>query len=381
MEDVAPALSTKGAGGPPPTLIRRTTGSAAAPNLGLVCITVGPDVRYRTITRTRFLSFDEDGQLATLAGLYLHNVRTLFNAVDYCAARGLRLYRVTSNLFPQIDHPIAKRAFEKLAAETDGFGDFGAYAARHGVRVMIHPDQFVVLNSESEQVAANSRAIMADHAMIFDRLGLPPTPWACMILHGGKGGRADELVAGIGRLPDNVRNRLVLENDESAYRSEQILDVCRRAGVPMVFDHHHHAVRERLDSYEDPSVRHFVQAARATWPDPAWQLVHLSNGLDQITDPRHSDLIHDFPSAYLDVPWVEVEAKGKEVAIDSLRLKLALGIRSSPPPPAPPVPQRVRVPASVREVELAPSPGDRRRPSKRGGAAGPAKPGGGRRGV
>jgi UV DNA damage endonuclease len=169
------------------------------------------------------------------------------------------------------------------------------------VRVIIHPDQFVVLNSETPQVAANSLAIMADHAMIFDRLGLPPTSWACMILHGGKGGRADALVDVIGRLPANVRGRLVLENDESAYGAEQILDVCRRAGVPMVFDHHHHAVREKLDSYEHPSVRHYVEAARSTWPDPAWQLVHISNGLESITDQRHSDLIHDFPTAYADV--------------------------------------------------------------------------------
>ena len=307
----------------------------AAPNLGLVCITVGPDVRYRTITRTRFLSFDEAGQVAALDALYRDNVRTLFAAVDYCAARGIRLYRVTSNLFPQIDHPVAKRVFAQVAESTPGFGDFGAYAAGRGVRVIIHPDQFVVLNSETPQVATNSLAIMADHAMIFDRLGLPRSSWACMILHGGKGGRADELVDVIGRLPENIRGRLVLENDESAYGAEQILDVCRRAGVPMVFDHHHHAVRERLDSYEHPSVRHYVEAARATWPDPGWQLVHVSNGLEEINDQRHSDLIHDFPSAYHDVPWVEVEAKGKEIAIDSLRLKLALNI-GNPPTPARP---------------------------------------------
>ncbi|HEX8912334.1 MAG TPA: hypothetical protein VF796_08230 [Humisphaera sp.] len=295
------------------------------PNLGLVCITVGPEIRYRTITRTRFLSYDEPRQAEALDDLYRHNVQTLFAAVDYCAALGVRLYRVTSNLFPQIDHPVGQRVFQSLRA---AMGPFADYAGRKGVRVIIHPDQYVVLNSESEQVAANSVAIMRDHADAFDALGLPRTPWACMILHGGKGGRADAMVAAIGRLPENVRTRLVLENDESCYGAEEILDICRRAKVPMVFDAHHHAVRAKLDSYEHESVRHFTRAARDTWPRPDWQVVHISNGSAEFGDEKHSELIADFPSAYLDVPWVEVEAKGKEVAIDSLRLRLMLGDRA-----------------------------------------------------
>lgn len=292
------------------------------PNLGLVCITVGPEVRYRTTTRTRLLAMTPAEQVAFLEPLYRANLGTLFAAVDYCAATGVRLYRVTSNLFPQIDLPAARPLLDKLAPE---MAPFAAHAAASGVRVLIHPDQFVVLNSESPKVAATGVEIMADHAAVFDRLGLPQSSWACMILHGGKGGRADALVEAIEALPANVRDRLVLENDESAYGSEQILDVCQRAHVPMVFDAHHHVVREKLDSYNHPSVRRFVEASRDTWPDPAWHLVHISNGSAKFADPKHSELIVDFPPAYQDVPWVEVEAKAKEQAITSLRMQLLLG--------------------------------------------------------
>jgi UV DNA damage endonuclease len=298
------------------------TPAARLPNLGLVCITVGPEVRYRTTTRTRLLSLPPAEQTAALESLYRDNLRTLFAAVDYCAATGVRLYRVTSNLFPQIDAPAARPVFDAVAPD---MSSFGPHAAAKGVRVLIHPDQFVVLNSESPKVAATSVQIMSDHAAVFDRLGLPQSTWACMILHGGKGGRPDELVAAVKALPDNVRHRLVLENDESAYGAEQILDVCRRAGVPMVFDAHHHVVREKLDRYDHPSVRHYVEASRDTWPDPAWHLVHISNGSAKFADPKHSELIVDFPPAYLDVPWVEVEAKAKEEAINSLRTQLLLG--------------------------------------------------------
>jgi UV DNA damage endonuclease len=292
------------------------------PHLGLVCITVGPEVRYRTTTRTRFLALPDDGaREAALDDLYRHNVQTLYNAVDYCRARGIRLYRVTSNLFPQVDHPVGRRVQEKLREAMAGFA---AHAERNGVRVLIHPDQWVVLNSDSPTVVGQSIAIMEDHARAFDLLGLPRSPWSLMLVHGGKGNRADALVETIARLPENVRSRLALENDESCYSAAQILDVCRRAGVPMVFDAHHHVVREKLDTYEHPSVREMTLAARATWaPHPDWQVVHISNGAESFADPRHSDLIDAFPSAFMDVAWVEVEAKHKEDAIQRLGRRLS----------------------------------------------------------
>ena len=290
------------------------------PHFGLVCITVGPEVRYRTTTRTRFLSLDDDAKRALLDELYRHNIQTLFNAIDYCAARDIRLYRVTSNLFPQVDHEIGKSVRQSLAA---GMSGFAAHAERSGVRVVIHPDQWVVLNSESPTVVGNSVAMLEDHARSFDLLGLPRSPWSTMLIHGGKGGRPDELVGAIERLPENVRSRLALENDESCYSAQQILDVCRRAGVPMVFDAHHHVIREKLDRYEHPSIRGMTLAARETWrPHPEWQLVHISNGDAAFADPRHSQKITRFPTAFVDVPWVEVEAKGKEDAILPLRRRL-----------------------------------------------------------
>jgi UV DNA damage endonuclease len=87
----------------------------------------------------------------------------------------------------------------------------------------------------------------------------------------------------------------------------------------MVFDAHHHVIREKLDTYEHDSVRFFTEQAKATWPDPAWQVVHISNGHASFADPKHSELITVIPSAFHDVPWIEVEAKSKELAIRGMR--------------------------------------------------------------
>jgi UV DNA damage endonuclease len=291
-------------------------GVGTGPRLGLVCITHSDEVRYRALTRKRLLQLSADEQKRTLRELYADNLTRLGRALTFCEERGLRLYRMTSGLFPFADDEAGSDVLEEFSAQV---GEMGGHATRLGIRLVLHPDQFVVLNSDSEQVIANSFRILETHARVMDMLEQPRTPWAVIEIHGGKGGRADRLVENVGRLPEGVRSRIAFENDEYIYSAEEILDVCRRAGVPMVFDAHHHVVHEKLESYEHPSVAHFVEAARSTWPDPSWQLVHISNGRSAFGDRNHSDLVETVPEAFRRVPWIEVEAKHKELAIERLR--------------------------------------------------------------
>ena len=287
------------------------------PNLGLVCITHAPTIRYRTLTLSCYNALAVEARAGVLEELYRSNLATLLRALDYCAENGIRLYRVTSAPFPLSDLPdgVGESLLEDMPAE---LAQVGQKVAQHGIRLVVHPEQYVVINSDSPSVVENSIALLEHHARIFDWFGLPCSSWAAINIHGGKGGKSRELVEAIARLPQNVRSRLTLENDERAYGAAEILGVCLQAGVPMVFDAHHHVVKERLPSFEDPSVAHFVSAARATWPRPEWQIVHLSNGREGLHDSRHHELVFTVPSSYLDVRWIEVEAKHKEVAIGQL---------------------------------------------------------------
>lgn len=287
------------------------------PNLGLVCITHSPDIRYRTLTLSRYNTLGAEARKGVLDELYHSNLATLLGALDYCAENGIRLYRVTSGPFPLSDlgDGVGESLLEDMEAE---LARVGKKAQRQRIRIVIHPEQYVVLNSDSPHVVENSIGMLRHHARLFDRFGLPQTPWAAINIHGGKGGKPRELVEVIGRLPENVRSRLTLENDERAYGAAEVLEVCAQAGVPMLFDAHHHVVKERLESFEDESVARFVQAARATWPRPDWQMVHISNGREGLHDSRHHDLVITLPSSYLNVPWIEVEAKHKELAIAQL---------------------------------------------------------------
>lgn len=286
------------------------------PELGLVCITASDRVRYRTMTRKRLLALDLEEQARVLRELYAENLRRLGGAVTVCQEMGIRLYRMPSSLFPFADEQPGGEVLEELAPAMKAVGD---RAQSLGIRLVLHPDQFVVLNSDRPEVITNSLKILATHARVMDLLGLPQSPWALMNIHGGKGDRTTRLIETVGQLPDPIRLRLTFENDEYTYGAEQILEICHATDVPMVFDAHHHVIHEHLDSYEHPSVAAMLDAARTTWKNPDWQLVHISNGCDMFGDPRHSDLITLMPSAYRHAPWIEVEAKRKEEAIVQLQ--------------------------------------------------------------
>lgn len=285
-------------------------------NLGLVCITHSEDVRYKTTTRKNLLSLEEAAQAEKLRTIYTQNVAILQRAIEYCLANGINLYRMTSALFPFSDEAMGAEILNDFA---DELAEIGRGATEKGLRLVLHPDQYVVLSSDSESVVENSVKILKMHARIMDLLEQPRSEWAAMTIHGGKSDRAKRMVENILKLPEEIRNRIVLENDEHAYSSDEILDICRRAKVPMVFDAHHHICHENLEDYNDESVNRAFWAARETWANPENQMVHISNGRERFGDRAHSDLIFTMPEVFRHAPWIEVEAKHKELAITKLQ--------------------------------------------------------------
>ena len=312
------------------------------PKLGLVCLSSDEQIKYRNLTRAIYLKTPPRHRRLLLLGVYWDNTHRLLRALDYCARRHIKLYRATSNLFPFSDEPLGRDVLQSIPAT---LAAVGRRARKHGIRLVLHPDQFVVVNSESRQTRATSVKILQKHALWFDLFGLEQSTWNLMNIHGGKMNRIDTLVRAVDRMDDNVRSRLTFENDEYSYSATEILEISRRTGCPTVFDCHHHVIKEGLDSYDHPSVREMTLAARETWPDPSWQLCHVSNGDVAFRDRYHAEFARMMPGAFRDVPWLEVESRGKERAI--LDLRQSWPATGDPPPN---FPLRKATAAELREA-------------------------------
>ena len=85
-------------------------------------------------------------------------------------------------------------------------------------------------------------------------------------------------------LPHNVRDRLVIENDDTIFNVADALFVSRNTGVPIVFDNLHHRINGSPSERGDETMgeREAMELALATWPHAETPKIHYS---DQRTEP------------------------------------------------------------------------------------------------
>ena len=126
----------------------------------------------------------------------------------------------------------------------------------------------------------------------------------------------------IGGLPEAIRSRLTLENDDRVYPPADLLPVCREAGIPLVYDVHHH--RCLPDGLSEAAA---TEMALATWNREP--LFHVSSPLlpwGQGSPRNHHDYIDiaDIPESWRRMEiTIDVEAKAKELAVLRLMADIA----------------------------------------------------------
>jgi UV DNA damage endonuclease len=275
--------------------------------------------------------------------------------LDYLDRHDIRMYRMATALAPYASHPDLPQFHRQLDECVEELADVGARARGMGIRLSTHPGQYTVLNSESETVRAAAAAELEVQTGLLDAMGLGPEAVVVVHVGGAAGGleaAADRFLAGFERLSPAARARLVVENDDRVFGLGAALCVARRAGVPLVFDAHHHVCHDpdRIDE------REALQLALGSWPASVTPKVHFSSPRLDMGEKRrrvgrrvervpvmpdlrrHADLIDPVAfeaflrhsGAGLDFD-VMLEAKGKDLAL--LRLRDQLAARGLSPRP------------------------------------------------
>merc|ERR1711991_418519 len=75
------------------------------------------------------------------------------------------------------------------------------------------------------------------------------------------------------RLPDSVKTRLTVENDDKAsmYSVKDLMYIHERIGIPIVFDYHHHKFGTGGLTEQEA-----LELAISTWPKDIKPIVHYS---------------------------------------------------------------------------------------------------------
>jgi UV DNA damage endonuclease len=289
----------------------------------LCCTFRDADIKFRHTT-ARYVSTLEDRE-RFLLDIALHNAHASTRAIEFCAAHGIGAFRVPSQVLPLYTHPDLAWSLAPHADLRRALATAGKVARANDIRLSFHPDQFVVPGSPTASTVSASLRELEYQAEVAELIGAEQ-----LTLHGGgaQGGKAAalaRLTTNLAHLSARARTRVVLENDERVYTVVDLLPVCERHGIALVYDVHHHRCNpDALD------VERATELATATWRGrEPWTHVSSPLGGWRVADRRpHADYIarRDVPACWLDrTMTIDVEAKAKELAVLRLRDQLRVG--------------------------------------------------------
>ena len=293
-------------------------------NLGYACINMTLGSQKPRVTTNRSMikrTFLEKG-IEYAGELGLQNAKDLFTILQWNNRKGIKVFRVSSDMFPWASEygiensPYYKRIETVLRA-------CGNFATTNGIRITSHPGPFNVLVSPREHVVENTIKDLEIHGKIFDMMGLSRTPYNKLNIHcngvyGDKISAMDRFCKNFEKLSPAVQGRLTVENDDKAsmYSVKDLMYIHERIGIPIVFDYHHH-----LFNTGDLSEQEALELAISTWPNDIKPIVHYSESKalheenSKLKPQAHSDYINELPNLYGNDVDVMVEAKAKELSI------------------------------------------------------------------
>ena len=262
-------------------------------------------------------TFLERGK-AYASELALKNVQDLLRIVDWNIEHGFGLFRISSDLFPW--------ASEYKMPELPDFPDIRATLEEIGsrpVRLTVHPGPFNHLAGQGT-VLDNTVKDLEYHAELFDLMGLKPSHWNKINIHlGGTYGDKPATIArfcqNFGKLSENLRARLTVENDDrpSLYSVRDLVPVHETIGTPIVFDYFHFSLHP-----DDLTEAEAFTMAYDTWD--VKPVFHYSNSRRDYEDPRaraeaHADWLYTPANTYNRPVDIVFESKMKELSILRLR--------------------------------------------------------------
>ena len=295
--------------------------------LGYACINKGFSDRPKTqrITTNRTMikrTFFERG-IEYASELALQNLRDLRTILQWNLDNNIYFFRISSDIIPWASE-YDLRDMPNYGAIHAAALSAGNFARQHNMRITSHPGPFNKLASPKESVFQLTKTDLSVHGDLFDLIGLPRTPYAKLNIHvgaayGDKPFALDNFCRNFERLPESVRSRLTVENDDktSLYSTQELYDgIYKRIGIPIVFDYHHHMLHPGGQTEQEA-----LELALSTWPDDIVPVVHyaesrsVEQGNPKIKPQAHSDYVYGPINDYGNRFDIMIEAKHKELAV------------------------------------------------------------------
>lgn len=301
-------------------------------DLGLCCINTSLREQKPTVyvNRTCRLDTAKEKGVSHIKKLSLQNLKDCVELVKWNEQKGIKSYRLSSDMFPHYSNPSFGSHDYSLDYAKPFLYDIGAMAYEYGQRLSMHPGQYNQIGAQSDNVFNKTVLDLSCHANILDIMEEDidfQENKAIICIHGGgiygdKKKTIQRWCQNFYKLPENVRKRICIENCEKCYNVKDCLEISENLNIPVIFDIHHYECYEKLHPDEKKIDLHeSLGKVFKTWEKRCLKpYCHISEqGKGKLG--HHSDYISKLPDCFLRIntPFtLDVEAKMKEKAIFKL---------------------------------------------------------------
>lgn len=284
--------------------------------LGYACVPVTiEETSSHTLTYTNYKKLGSKAN-EKLDSVIKNNFESLEKILKYNIKNDIIFFRMTSELIPLVSHPNV--IYDFITPYKSYYEKIGNIIKENNLRVDLHPSAYTVLNSVSEDVANSTINILEFYQKMYECMKIKSK----IVLHvgskiGGKKAGVKRFIDNFNKLNNELKDMIVVENDDKSYNIRNVLSLCEKLDIPMVLDYHHFKVNKNNEKIED-----YIERIFNTWKDDIPK-IHFSSPKDKKNKRSHNDYINvdDFIEFIERIKFtnkdfdVMIEAKKKDDAL------------------------------------------------------------------
>lgn len=254
--------------------------------LGYVAISKTLDISAsKTMTYTNYLKKIEKSK--PLNDIIKTNIYNLKEILKYNFKNDIHFYRLSYKIIPLATHP--KVNLDYITPYKKEWEEIGYMTKIYNIRMDTHPDHFCVLNSKDKNVVNSSKKILEYQSNLFKAMKINGKT----VLHIGgmyqdKENSIKRFINNFKTLDQNIKDMIILENDDKTYNIEDTLSICEKLNIPMVLDYHHYKCNTgNLD------IKKYLPRIIKTWKEQKLNpKMHFSSPKDKKNFRAHSKYIN-----------------------------------------------------------------------------------------
>ena len=277
------------------------------------------DIYSHSLTFKEFSKYENNKGLDLLTKRIKLNFKNFEKVLKYNYDNKIKFYRMTHTMFPLLTHPSININYKEVFKED--FKRLKEKINKYNIRIDTHPDEFCLLTSDKDIVTNNSIDILKFHLEIFKLLGINGR---CVLHIGSSKPTKEEALNrfkdNFNKLPKELKNLIILENDDKTYTVSDTLSLCEELKIPMVLDYHHFICNHDKNEKINKLLPRIIKTWDNTNLNPK---MHFSTSLNSKQKRNHSTYLnYNFFIKFLkllkplnaDID-IMLEAKGRDEAL------------------------------------------------------------------